>query len=221
MSIESDSKNPQAGLAVQFYSRPMINEFQSAQAQRPIYEPFDFVKIWTPGNTLNIIDTVVREDHKQRFPLQWQAYQNRSGADIDTRMTGTPVTEWPRITREQAEELRGMKFFTVEAIANASDAQLQGIGMVAGMSAFAFRDEAKRFLHVAEAAAKLSEADARVAAMNDQMGKDRAAHAEQMAAMMARMDALMKLAEQPADPGPSVADAKRGPGRPAAAVREA
>jgi hypothetical protein len=43
----------------------------------------------------------------------------------------------------QAEELRGVKFFTVEQIANASDGQLQSIGMIGGMNAHVMRDRAK------------------------------------------------------------------------------
>lgn len=191
--IESDASNPNGGLQVQFYSRLVENEFQSKTQQRSIFEPFDFIKIWTPGNVLNIIDTFVREEHKQRFPRQWMAYQNRG--DKDAAMTGTPITEWTRVSREQAEELRGLKFFTVEAVAHASDAQLQGIGMIAGTSAFAFRDDAKRFLSVAEAAAKLSEADERVAAANTEMERIRKEAEERIAKMEARMDALLAMAE--------------------------
>jgi hypothetical protein len=48
------------------------------------------------------------------------------------------------------EELRALKFYTVESVANAADAQLQRIGMVAGMSPYAFRDAAVRFLALVE-----------------------------------------------------------------------
>lgn len=208
--IHSDDKNPDAGLAVQFYKRSIENEFQSEQNKRPIFESRDFVKIWSPGNVLNIIDTFVTEDHKRRFPLQWQAYSNRmEGSDLDTREVGTPITVWPRITREQAEELRGLKFYTVEAVANASDAQLQSVGMIAGMSAFSFRDEARRFLSVADAAAKLAEADRKLA----EATASSAAAALDSQQRIAALEKRLELAVERAEAGPTV-DAPRGPGRP-------
>lgn len=207
--------NPDSRLAVQFYSRLVQNDFETHKQQRPIHESMDFVKIMTPGDKLNIIDTYAREDHKNRFPIQWQAYKNRG--DANTHIIGTPITDWPRISASQAEELRGLKFYTVEAIAQASDAQLQGIGMIAGMSAYTFRDDAKRFLSVAEAASKLTEADKRVA---ESEAKIKAMHedfAAQQAANNARIDALLAALEAKAAATESTTvevDTKRGPGRP-------
>lgn len=217
--IASDSNNPDfqgafnadARLSVQFYSKPVQNEFESEKQQRPIFTPFDFVKIMTPGDKLNIIDTFVREDHKARFPLQWQAYKNRG--DANTHMIGTPINEWPRITPSQALELNGLKFFTVEAIASASDAQLQGIGMIAGTSAYTFRDDARRFLSVAEAASKLTEADKKVAEAEAKIAAMQEEFAAKQAAQEARMDALLAAVEAKAPVAEETE--KRGPGRPA------
>lgn len=212
--IASDTNNPDfvgayhgdSRLAVQFYSKPMANEFETEKQQRPIFFSCDFVKIMIPGDKLSIVDTFVREEHKQRFPKQWQAYKNRS--DENTHMMGTPLTEWQRIGRSQAEELRGLKFYTVEAIAGASDAQLQGIGMVAGISAFTLRDEAKRFLSVAEAASKLTEADkkladaeAKIAAMQQEFSDKMAAQANEQ---NARMEALLTAMEAQTKAAPVV-----------------
>jgi hypothetical protein len=219
--IASDSNNPDfvgafnadSRLAVQFYSKPMQNEFESEKQQRPIFETCDFVKIITPGDKLNIIDTFAREDHKTRFPLQWQAYKNRG--DTNTHMIGTPITEWSRITPAQALELNGLKFFTVEAIAGASDAQLQGIGMIAGTSAYTFRDDARRFLSVAEAASKLTEADKKVADAEARIAAMQAEFQAKQAAQEARMDALLAAMEAKSQPDETE---KRGPGRPAKAA---
>lgn len=215
--LSTDEQNPNAGLAVQFYKRPEQNNFESEKQQRPIFEQKDFVKIWSPGNTLNIVDTPVNESHKRRFPMQWQAYSNRmaEGGDLDTREVGTPVSTWPRITRDQAEELRGLKFFTVEAIAHASDAQLQSIGMVAGMSAFSFRDEARKFLSVAQAAATVAEADRlraeaerKLAEANEASMKANAEASERLAKLEAKLQAMADKADT------TEQDNKRGPGRP-------
>lgn len=206
--------NPDARLAVQFYSRPLIQEFKSEQAQRPIYENVDFIKIFTPGEPgkLNTIDTIAREEHKARFPIQWAAYKNRP--DSDTRYIGTPITEWPRISPAQAEELKAIKFYTVETVANASDSQLQGIGMIAGQSAFTFRDDAKRFLMVADAASKLSDADKKAKEADDKLASAKEEiltlqqkHAQDMEEMREQMKELMANVT-------AVTSEARKPGRP-------
>jgi hypothetical protein len=95
----------------------------------------------------------VLNSHKTRFPIQWARYQNRLGTE-EQEVVGTPVSEWPLVSKSQAEELRAMKFYTVESIANASDQQLQRMGMAAGMSPYAFRDKAKSFLNLATSSAE-------------------------------------------------------------------
>ena len=200
------ANNPDARLAVQFYEKPLHMEFLSEKEQRPIYENCVFVKIFTPGDKLNIIDTIARKEHQDRFPQQWAAFKNRQGGD--TGYIGTPIAEWPRISASQAEELKAIKFFTVESVANASDAQLQGIGMIAGQSAFTFRDEAKRFLMVADAASKLSEADKKAKEADDKLAEAKAEvlllqkqHASDLEEMRAQMKALMEMATEARKPG--------------------
>ena len=134
--------NPDSRLAVKFYSKTVPNKFESEKQGRPIFFDLDYVQIFVPGDNTSVIDQPVREDHKQRFPLQWARYNNNRSEN--THEIGTPLTQWPRITPAQAEELRALKFYTVEGIANASDASLQSIGMIAGMAPYAFREHAQR-----------------------------------------------------------------------------
>jgi len=153
MALPSDEQGADSRLQVRFYKKPVHQEQESMDAGRPIYKEFDFVHICVAGDTLTEIDTYALNSHKQRFPIQWANYMNRVGAD-DQEVVGTPVSEWPLVSKSQAEELRAMKFHTVESIANASDQQLQRMGMAAGMSPYAFRDKAKAFLNLATNAAE-------------------------------------------------------------------
>jgi hypothetical protein len=93
----------------------------SDEAGRPIFKEFDFVRIMIPGDNLTEIDTYAQESHKQRFPRQWAHYQNQVASHED--IIGTLLEQWPQITRSQADELRGLKFHTVESIADCSDQQ--------------------------------------------------------------------------------------------------
>jgi len=190
------AKNPDSVLQVVFYSKPMPNEFESNKQGRPIFYDADFVKIMIPGDKDSIIDTFAREDHKKRFPLHWAHYQNKHGGD--SREIGTPLAQWPRLTASQAEELKGLKFFTVEAIAHASDAQLQKIGMAAGMAPYAFREHAQRFLALAQgdsaaqaAEEKAKQLEAEKQALVDQMAADKAETERKFAEMQAQIQALL------------------------------
>ena len=153
MALPSDENNADSRLQVKFYKRPVQQEQETLEAGRPIYKEFDFVHICVAGDTLTEIDTYALNSHKTRFPIQWARYQNRLGTE-EQEVVGTPVSEWPLVSKSQAEELRAMKFYTVESIANASDQQLQRMGMAAGMSPYAFRDKAKSFLNLATSSAE-------------------------------------------------------------------
>lgn len=168
--------NPDSRLAVRFYIKPVKNEFESERQGHPIFVDMDFVQIFVPGDNNSVIDQPVREDHKSRFPIQWAHYQNKK--DTRTHEIGTPLTEWPRITPSQAEELRALKFYTVESIANASDASIQNIGMLTGMSPYAFREHAQRYLKVASQDAGLNEVEEKNKQLEAELNENRVRMAE-------------------------------------------
>lgn len=188
MALPSDEQNADSRLQVRFYKRPVQQEQESIEAGRPIYKEFDFVHICVAGDTLTEIDTYVLPSHKTRFPIQWAQYQNRVGAS-EPDVIGTPVAEWPLVSKSQAEELRALKFYTVESIANASDQQLQRIGMAAGMSPYAFRDKAKSFLNLASSSAETDKRDQEINSLKEELAKKDA----ETAKMKAETDA--KLAQ--------------------------
>ena len=170
MALPSDEQNADSRLQVRFYKRAVQQEAETLAAGRPIYKEFDFVHICVAGDSLTEIDTYVLPSHKTRFPIQWAHYQNRVGAD-DQEIVGTPLSEWSLVSKSQAEELRGLKFHTIEAIANASDQQLQRIGMAAGMSPYAFRDKAKAFLASANTSAEASKREEELEALRQELAK--------------------------------------------------
>jgi hypothetical protein len=188
MALPSDENNADSRLQVRFYKRAVKQEQESLEAGRDIYKEFDFVHICVAGDTLTEIDTYAQNSHKQRFPIQWAQYMNRVGAD-DEEVVGTPISEWPLVSKSQAEELRALKFKTVESVANASDLQLQRMGMAAGMSPFAFRDKARTFLNLATNAAETDKREQEINALKEELAKKDA----ETAKMKAETDA--KLAQ--------------------------
>lgn len=165
-------------LAVRFYSRPIENAFRSEQEGRPVSEMRDFVRIEIPGNNLSVIDTFANQDHKDRFPIQWARYMNEK---TDGDIQGTLLKDWPILNAAQVNELKHFKFYTVEQVANASDQQLNSIGMLLGMSPLSARDKAKAFISNAKDSAV-------VQAQADELRK----RDEEIAAMKAQIEELIR-----------------------------
>jgi hypothetical protein len=193
MAIESDDYNADSRLNVRFERRAVKNEFLSEKEARPIFEDREFITISVPGdNTLTSVSEV-REDHKQRFPLHWAHYQNTQQGD--PLAAGTPITEWSLITPAMAEELRYLKFHTVEALATASDAQLQSFGMKVGMSGPALRTRAKNFLKVIDDESALHKQDAELAKLREENASIRAETDAKLASMQEQMAQLLAAVE--------------------------
>lgn len=148
MALESDIPNANSRLVVFFHKKMKQNEEKTLKEGRPIFDEVIYIKKMIPGDSLNIIERPMYESDKNEFPLHWAHFMNKQGDD--QMISGTPLIEWPIITTAQAEELRALKFYTVEQVAGASDAQIIKIGMLAGMSPYSFRDKAKAFLDKAK-----------------------------------------------------------------------
>jgi len=205
MAIDSDIQGADARLAVQFYKKSVKQDIASEEAGRPIFKEFDFVRIMIPGDNLTEIDTYAQESHKQRFPRQWAHYQNQVANHQD--IIGTPLEQWPQVTRSQADELRGLKFHTVESIADCSDQQLQRIGMVAGMSPHNFRLKAKAFLNLANDSAEVAQREAELQALREENDKIKAETDAKLAAMQEQVSALLATVAKPKTRKPKVAEA--------------
>jgi hypothetical protein len=205
MAIDSDTQGADARLAVQFYKKSVKQEDASNEAGRPIFKEFDFVRIMIPGDNLTEIDTYAQESHKQRFPRQWAHYQNQVANHED--IIGTPLDQWPQITRSQADELRGLKFHTVESIADCSDQQLQRIGMVAGMSPHNFRLKAKAFLNLANDSAEVAQREAELQALKEENAKIKSETDAKLTAMQEQVSALLATVAKPKTRKTKVAEA--------------
>lgn len=189
--LPSDENGADSRLAVTFYKRSMKQDDESMIAGRPIFKEFDFVRICVPGDNLTEIDTYANDGHKSRFPRQWMHYQNQVGSQ--EQIIGTPIEEWTIISRSQADELKGIKFHTVESVANASDQQIQRIGMIAGMNHFAFRDKAKAFLNLAEKVGDVNQREAELEKLRLENEALKADSDAKLAKQQQQIDALMAM----------------------------
>lgn len=163
MPLDSDIHNADEQLQVEFYI---------AKDVEPKWDGKPFVRINIPGDKTTIIEQPMTEDHKKRFPRQYLYFQMKQN-EQDAPVIGTALDVWLQegngdITRGHVEELRILKFQTVEQIANASDAQLQRIGM----GGPGLREKAKTFLtrrNRSETESQLEETKRQLAELQAQM----------------------------------------------------
>lgn len=189
------ARNPDDLLWVQFSMKPIPNNFRSEVEGRPIFEDQMWIEIRVPGNQLLTIERPVTEQDKFRFPRHWAYFQQTKGPDGQN--VGTPLAQWPLLRPSQVEELRALKFYTVEQVSLASDDQLKTLGMGPGMAPSAFRERAKLYLETAR--------DNQVAAKQAEEIKKRD---EKIADMEAKLNQLLAAAKPDVQPV-KVVDAER------------
>jgi len=184
----SGAHNPDDLLWVQFSIKPQQDMFKSQKENRPIFFDQLRIEIRVPGNNLLTIDRPATEDDKLRFPRHWAYFQQTHGAEGQN--IGTPISQWPLLRPSQVEELRALRFYTVEQVAFASDEQINRTGMIAGMSPFGFRERAKLYLETAK--------DNSIAVKQAEEIKARDAKLAQMEKDMQEMKAMLEAATKPA-----------------------
>jgi hypothetical protein len=104
-------------LHVQFYLRPVLLTAKSEEAQRPIYQDVEHIRILVPGDKLNIVDRIASGDDKQRFAEHYARFRAGRGEEV----VGTRLEAVPWVTRSKVEEYRFFGIVTVEQLAEASD----------------------------------------------------------------------------------------------------
>ena len=138
----------ESNLFVSFYTDAIELKAQSEKEGRPIFKDVPFVRIIVPGDTNNVIERVADDSDKQRFPKAWARFQ---AAETEAQ-EGTPLEQWPQITRSLLKECKYFEIHTVEALAGISDSHIARMGM--GFSDL--RNKAKAWLKAAEGTADLT-----------------------------------------------------------------
>jgi hypothetical protein len=177
-------------LSVVFFKKPLINPAKTAAEGREIYDDVIWIKKMIPGDALNIIERPIYEQDKMEFPMHWAHFMNTQGDQ--EMLSGTPLSEWSLISRSQAEELRALKFHTIEQIAQASDLALQRLGMSAGMSAYTFRDKAVSFLSKSSNDAEALKRDENLRILEAENERLREENKSEMDKLKAQIEMLME-----------------------------
>lgn len=106
-------------LFVVFYMGVVKNEARSVEQGRAIFDDVECVRIIVPGDKNNVIDRPAQVSDKQRFSKQYDLF--KKGVAEEDQVSGTRLTDWPFLSRAQAEELRYLGIKTVEQLASVRD----------------------------------------------------------------------------------------------------
>lgn len=113
--VSQQAKQDEA-LLVKFYTKSVQDTARSASEGRPVFKDVEYVDIRIPGSRDGAARPATVRD-KARFPRHYQAFQQR----IELPEEGTPLLEWPPMSRSMAEEMAFFNIKTVEQLANVSD----------------------------------------------------------------------------------------------------
>jgi hypothetical protein len=111
---------------VMFYMGVKPDKERSRTEGRPIFVDTPFIKIFTAGDQLTIIDKPVWDDannpnsHTARYPDEWKRF--KEGVEGAAQSGGTPLKLMPGISQAQVRELEHFHCYTVEQLADISDA---------------------------------------------------------------------------------------------------
>ena len=159
-------ENPDTGLHVEFFTKPVEHPRKSKEEGRPIFEDREMVRIRFPGDNKRELVAPAHEMHyhepsggqvtyAERFDRHYEVFQ-REGVNA---MHGTPVDRLPGISGARAQELKAQQVHTVEQLAQMTDQS----GKRLGMGWMALREDAKAFLEAAKTTANVDALQARIA----------------------------------------------------------
>lgn len=109
-------------LLVKFFYRSVPDRIASDEEGRPIYKEREYIDIRVPGSRDNVCRPATVQD-KGRFPMHYQAFKNR----IAQPEEGTPLSEWPGISRSLAEQLSFENIKTVEQLSELNDSLMHNV----------------------------------------------------------------------------------------------
>ena len=137
--------NPQSGVFVQFYTDAVELKAESEKQGRPIFQDFPHIRKMIPGDASNVVERVAKDHDIRMYPREWDIFQRQQASGA----IGTPLEQWPQVTRAQVKEAKYFEVHTVEQMAELSDMSCQRMGM--GFSEL--RNKARAYLEAAKGTA--------------------------------------------------------------------
>ena len=138
-------------LLVKFYYKTVKDEAATAEQGRACFKEREYVDIRIPGTRGAGAARPATIRDKKRFERHYQAFKQR----VELPLEGTPLSEWPVVTRAHAEELAFAGVKTVEQLAGMADVVASGF-----MGGQMFKAKANKWLEQAKKDVSQSDMDA-------------------------------------------------------------
>lgn len=123
-----------------FFKGTEKNEMKSAEAGRPIFDEFDYIKILAPGSK-DAFCGDASPQYQERFPQQWARYK----AGQNQNMSGTPLNMLPWLSMGQIAEFNAVNVHTIEQLVGMPDSLSQKF-----MGHHGIKQKAQQYLDVAK-----------------------------------------------------------------------
>ena len=154
-------------LLVKFYYKTVRDPTASAAQGRACFKEREYIDIGIPGTRgAGAVRPATPRD-KKRFARHYQAFKQR----VELPLEGTPLSEWPPISRSQAEELSFANVKTVEQLAAMSDviaSQMMG-GQLFKDKASKWLEQARSNVSINQLEGELASRDARIAELSGKL----------------------------------------------------
>lgn len=149
-------------LMVKFFIKERQDKDATATEGRPIFKEVEYVEIRIAGKRDAQACRPATHADKQRFHRHYSMFKDR----IEAPVTGTPLSEWPAITRSQCEELSFISVKTVEQLANMADSNISNI-----QGGYTLKRRANEWLETAGESKLMAEKEALEARLADMEAK--------------------------------------------------
>jgi hypothetical protein len=156
-------------LLVRFFTKPRPDNAATAKEGRPIFYDCEYIEIRVPGSK-DAVARPARQRDIDRFPRHYQAFKNR----VEVPEEGTPLSEWPMISRSQVEELSFFNVKTVEQLVAMSDqnsTQFMGIQKLKQTAKDWLEETQGENAKIKKLEADLAERDEQIAALAERLEK--------------------------------------------------
>lgn len=151
-----------------FHIEAVQDEAASTASGRPMFRDQERVEIVIPGNPHSRPVCIVNDEHRMRWPAEYAAFK----AGITMAVDGTPIEQWPLMSRAMVKTLKFLEIHTVEQCAKLDDQALQRIGLGAREiknAAIAYLDEAEGMKLTTQLSHAIEQKDAELAALRAQV----------------------------------------------------
>lgn len=220
-----DIRDPQYrtpdGSALRIWRDAAQNKFLSEQLGRAIYDEVIYAEVISPGSRDSTpvfeLIRVCAPEMNHPTPLYGQKYEEyktfivdfEKSEGSDASLAGTPLSQWPEMTRTMVAALKAQSIFTVDALAALPDTKLHVVGPDGRTwreKALAYVENAKNGAYATELASKLETA---LTELNDERER-----AKLLAERVQALETAAASAPTPAAPAASVQAATEAPPAP-------